>query len=67
MQSNAHFPPKYSPHALNWTRFAKMIGLETTGKMCIDFAQQLSPKWINEQNKSIATGPLYGHTEFDMI
>ena len=41
---------------------------ESSGKMCINFAQQyLRNVKINEQNKSLAKGPLYVYTKFEAI
>ena len=78
MQSNAHFPAQFRhkippppPPYIELDAVCQNDWRETTGKMCIKFAQQHLPKMdkakINEQKKSIATGPLYVHTEFDMI
>ena len=71
MQSNAHFPTRFrqknSPHTLNWT---KMIGAKQLGKCASNSHSSISKMdkaKINKQNKSTATGPLYVHTEFDMI
>ena len=36
-------------------------------EMCINFAQLTDRVKINELNTSIATGPLYVHTEFEAI
>ena len=52
------------------TRFAKMIGAKRPGK-CASTSHSsifvMDKAKTNEQNKSIATGPLYVHTEFDTI
>ena len=52
------------------TRFAKIIGVIQAGKRahslfnCISVTDDIE---INEQNKSIATGLLYAHSEFDVF
>ena len=40
MQSLSIFPRSIRANNLNWTRFAKLIGAKTTGKMYINFTQR---------------------------
>ena len=67
---NAHFPARFVPYTLNSMRFAKMIGAKRPGKCALTSHSGISVTdkiKINKQNKSIATEPLYVHSEFEAI
>ena len=73
MQILSTFPAQFAPiisSSLNRTQFAKIIGAKRPGKCalilhsCISVTDRIK---INERNKSIAIGPLYIHTKFEVI
>ena len=50
----AHFPAQFAPMIFPLLELEAVYWRETTGKMCINFAQRCLGKGkINEQNKSI--------------
>ena len=56
--------------SLNWKRFAKLFGTKQLEKCALTLQSDMfvtEKVKINKQNKSIVTGPLYVHTEFEAI
>ena len=71
MQSSCTFPARFRQKYIELYAVCQNDWRETTGKMCINIAQQylriIDKANINEQNKLIATGPLYIQTEFETL